>query len=162
MAKKCARTFSIVVEKGKKSILDVGHLLPGGIARYVRPADDTIQLYAADRYVCIYISRESHPNVWASASMKRNSMNSSRIISLSALFLWICATISSEPVTRANSFWASFGLKSGVNSSKFWIQRYSSLKFIVSSSSSIDRTFQNCCVPDPLPAPTTVLGLSTE
>ena len=35
MAKKCARTFSIVVEKGKKSILDVGHLLPGGIARYV-------------------------------------------------------------------------------------------------------------------------------
>ena len=38
MAKKCARTFSIVVEKGKKSILDVGHLLPGGIARYVRAA----------------------------------------------------------------------------------------------------------------------------
>ena len=35
MAKKCARTFSIVVEKGKKSILDVGHLLPVGIARYV-------------------------------------------------------------------------------------------------------------------------------
>ena len=32
MAKKCARTFSIVVEKGKKSILDVGHLLPVGIA----------------------------------------------------------------------------------------------------------------------------------
>ena len=30
MAKKCARTFSIVVEKGKKSILDVGHLLPVG------------------------------------------------------------------------------------------------------------------------------------
>ena len=36
MAKKCARTFSIVVEKGKKSILDVTHLLPVGIARYVR------------------------------------------------------------------------------------------------------------------------------
>jgi hypothetical protein len=36
MAKKCARTFSIVVEKGKKSILEVSHLLPGGIARYVR------------------------------------------------------------------------------------------------------------------------------
>eukprot|EP01046_Picozoa_sp_COSAG06_P116635 COSAG06_NODE_63634_length_261_cov_7.734568_1_plen_82_part_10 len=36
MARKCARTFSIVVEKGKKSILDVGHLLPGGIARSVR------------------------------------------------------------------------------------------------------------------------------
>ena len=35
MAKKCARTFSIVVEKGKKSILDVTHLLPVGIARYV-------------------------------------------------------------------------------------------------------------------------------
>ena len=35
MAKKCARTFSIVVEKGKKSILDVSHLLPGGIARSV-------------------------------------------------------------------------------------------------------------------------------
>jgi hypothetical protein len=35
MAKKCARTFSIVVEKGKKSILDVGHLLPVGIARSV-------------------------------------------------------------------------------------------------------------------------------
>ena len=31
MAKKCARTFSIVVEKGKKSILDVTHLLPVGI-----------------------------------------------------------------------------------------------------------------------------------
>ena len=29
MAKKCARTFSIVVEKGKKSILEGGHLLPG-------------------------------------------------------------------------------------------------------------------------------------
>ena len=38
MAKKCARTFSIVVEKGKKSILDVGHLLPVGIARSVRAA----------------------------------------------------------------------------------------------------------------------------
>ena len=36
MAKKCARTFSIVAEKGKKSILDVTHLLPVGIARYVR------------------------------------------------------------------------------------------------------------------------------
>ena len=36
MAKKCARTFSIVVEKGKKSILDVTHLLPVGIARSVR------------------------------------------------------------------------------------------------------------------------------
>jgi hypothetical protein len=31
MAKKCARTFSIVVEKGKKSILEVRHLLPVGI-----------------------------------------------------------------------------------------------------------------------------------
>ena len=38
MAKKCARTFSIVVEKGKKSILEVRHLLPVGIARSVRPA----------------------------------------------------------------------------------------------------------------------------
>ena len=36
MAKKCARTFSIVVEKGKKSILEVRHLLPVGIARSVR------------------------------------------------------------------------------------------------------------------------------
>ena len=36
MAKKCARTFSIVVEKGKTSILDVTHLLPVGIARSVR------------------------------------------------------------------------------------------------------------------------------
>ena len=36
MARKCARTFSIVVEKGKKSILEVSHLLPVGIARYVR------------------------------------------------------------------------------------------------------------------------------
>lgn len=35
MAKKCARTFSIVVEKGKKSILEVRHLLPVGIARSV-------------------------------------------------------------------------------------------------------------------------------
>ena len=41
MAKKCARTFSIVVEKGKKSILEVRHLLPGGIARYVRVAGGT-------------------------------------------------------------------------------------------------------------------------
>ena len=32
MARKCARTFSIVVEKGKKSILEVSHLLPVGIA----------------------------------------------------------------------------------------------------------------------------------
>ena len=38
MAKKCARTFSIVVEKGKKSILEVRHLLPVGIARYVHAA----------------------------------------------------------------------------------------------------------------------------
>jgi len=32
MAKKCARTFSIVAEKGKKSILDVTHFTkcPGG------------------------------------------------------------------------------------------------------------------------------------
>ena len=35
MARKCARTFSIVVEKGKKSILEVRHLLPVGIARSV-------------------------------------------------------------------------------------------------------------------------------
>ena len=36
MAKKCARTFSIVVEKGKKSILDVRHLLPDALPRSVR------------------------------------------------------------------------------------------------------------------------------
>jgi len=37
MAKKCARTFSIVVEKGKKSILDVSHLLlPDALPRSVR------------------------------------------------------------------------------------------------------------------------------
>ena len=36
MARKCARTFSIVVEKGKKSILDVGHLLPDALPRSVR------------------------------------------------------------------------------------------------------------------------------
>ena len=35
MARKCARTFSIVVEKGKKSILDVGHLLPDALPRSV-------------------------------------------------------------------------------------------------------------------------------
>jgi hypothetical protein len=40
MAKKCARTFSIVVKKGKKSILEVRWLLlPVGIARYVRVHD---------------------------------------------------------------------------------------------------------------------------
>ena len=39
MAKKCARTFSIVVEKGKKSILDVGHLLPDALPRSVRGRD---------------------------------------------------------------------------------------------------------------------------
>jgi hypothetical protein len=33
MARKCARTFSIVVEKGKKSILDVTHLLPDALPR---------------------------------------------------------------------------------------------------------------------------------
>ena len=38
MAKKCARTFSIVVEKGKKSILDVTHLLPDALPRSVRRA----------------------------------------------------------------------------------------------------------------------------
>ena len=36
MAKKCARTFSIVVEKGKKSILDVRWLLPDALPRSVR------------------------------------------------------------------------------------------------------------------------------
>jgi hypothetical protein len=36
LAKKCARTFSIVVEKGKKSILDVSHLLPDALPRSVR------------------------------------------------------------------------------------------------------------------------------
>ena len=35
MARKCARTFSIVVEKGKKSILDVTHLLPDALPRSV-------------------------------------------------------------------------------------------------------------------------------
>ena len=35
MAKKCARTFSIVVEKGKKSVLDVSHLLPDALPRSV-------------------------------------------------------------------------------------------------------------------------------
>ena len=38
MAKKCARTFSIVVEKGKKSILEVRHLLPDALPRSVRVA----------------------------------------------------------------------------------------------------------------------------
>ena len=38
MAKKCARTFSIVVEKGKKSILEVSHLLPDALPRSVRHA----------------------------------------------------------------------------------------------------------------------------
>ena len=42
MARKCARTFSIVVEKGKKSILDVGHLLPVGIARSVLLQDISV------------------------------------------------------------------------------------------------------------------------
>ena len=41
MAKKCARTFSIVVEKGKKSILDVGHLLPDALPRSVRDMSRT-------------------------------------------------------------------------------------------------------------------------
>ena len=36
MAKKVRCTFSIVVEKGKKSILDVGHLLPDALPRSVR------------------------------------------------------------------------------------------------------------------------------
>jgi hypothetical protein len=36
VAKKVRCTFSITAEIGKKSILDVTHLLPGGIARYVR------------------------------------------------------------------------------------------------------------------------------
>ena len=39
MAKKCARTFSIVVEKGKKSILDVTHLLPVGTYSQVRACE---------------------------------------------------------------------------------------------------------------------------
>ena len=41
MAKKCARTFSIVVEKGKKSILDVTHLLPDALPRSVHAVDLT-------------------------------------------------------------------------------------------------------------------------
>jgi hypothetical protein len=49
MAKKCARTFSIVVEKGKKSILDVTHLLPVGIARYVRPMQPEVLLASPEK-----------------------------------------------------------------------------------------------------------------
>ena len=54
MAKKCARTFSIVVEKGKKSILEVRHLLPVGIARSVRadsgpPSIISIALNSAEK-----------------------------------------------------------------------------------------------------------------
>ena len=44
MAKKCARTFSIVVEKGKKSILGVGHLLPDALPRSVRRPSEQQQL----------------------------------------------------------------------------------------------------------------------
>jgi len=47
MAKKCARTFSIVVEKGKKSILEVRHLLPVGIARSVNAEDTASTLWPA-------------------------------------------------------------------------------------------------------------------
>ena len=54
MAKKCARTFSIVVEKGKKSILDVGHLLPVGIARSVRTAAAGGYPYHVPRTPSIY------------------------------------------------------------------------------------------------------------
>jgi hypothetical protein len=49
MAKKCARTFSIVVEKGKKSILDVGHLLPDALPRSVRHASQTTVVCAEDK-----------------------------------------------------------------------------------------------------------------
>ena len=48
MAKKCARTFSIVVEKGKKSILDVTHLLPDALprsVRYIRPRPAASYVY---------------------------------------------------------------------------------------------------------------------
>ena len=48
MAKKCARTFSIVVEKGKKSILEVRHLLPVGIARSVR-LSERLRVFPSDR-----------------------------------------------------------------------------------------------------------------
>ena len=41
MARKCARTFSIVVEKGKKSILEVRHLLPDALPRSVRVSAGT-------------------------------------------------------------------------------------------------------------------------
>ena len=54
MAKKCARTFSIVVEKGKKSILDVGHLLPVGIARSVWLA---LAAHVCARAPCIFRGR---------------------------------------------------------------------------------------------------------
>ena len=63
MAKKCARTFSIVVEKGKKSILDVGHLLPVGIARSVRPGLN----HAATTWV-LYIYR-LEVSAWGSGSI---------------------------------------------------------------------------------------------
>ena len=45
MAKKCARTFSIVVEKGKKSILDVTHLLPDALPRSVARMQQTARAY---------------------------------------------------------------------------------------------------------------------
>ena len=45
MARKCARTFSIVVEKGKKSILDVGHLLPDALPRSVRAPPYSYKLH---------------------------------------------------------------------------------------------------------------------
>ena len=49
MAEKCARTFSIVVEKGKKSILDVTHLLPDALPRSVRDG-------AATTHVCCSVA----------------------------------------------------------------------------------------------------------
>ena len=44
MAKKCARTFSITVEKGKKSILEVSHLLPDALPRSVWCARGTMHI----------------------------------------------------------------------------------------------------------------------
>jgi hypothetical protein len=66
MAKKCARTFSIVVEKGKKSILDVGHLLPDALPRSVRRAFCTRHPFTCRRRAAaaLHLTSRAPQQVW--------------------------------------------------------------------------------------------------
>ena len=75
MAKKCARTFSIVVEKGKKSILDVSHLLPDALPRSVRASSTrpSASHLLAVHGVCCRLAMRHRNYATTSAHMRQRS-----------------------------------------------------------------------------------------